>query len=94
MAKLIEELTVAVTVDRLNLDVWANVQALVIKSKGMEAQNQRCVQEGSYPTWGMDHFELVASEIHDQIKRLGLVAKDAPIQPIQYDTNVKTEDPC
>lgn len=66
----VEELTVAVTVDRLNLDVWANVQALVIKSKGMEAENQYCVQGGEYPLYTQDHFQEVAAQIQDQVKRL------------------------
>lgn len=41
-----------------------------------------------------ENFEIYwAKSLQDKTKTSG-VTQDAPVQPIQYDTNVKTEDPC
>lgn len=75
------------------LKVYAQIQALVIQAKGMEAENQWCVQGGEYPIYTSAHFQEIGKEIRTLANSLDQT-QDTLVQPIQYDTNVKMEDPC
>lgn len=75
------------------LKVYAQIQALVIQAKGMEATNQNCVMEGRIPYWEEHNFKYISDEILALSASLD-PSQDTPVQPIQYDSNFTAEDPC
>jgi len=90
-----EELMMNISVDRETLKAYGLIQAAIIHAKGMEAQNQWYIQEGQHPMYTQDDFWAVAEEIRKLSISLTSPENNKPQpQPIQYDTNVKTEDPC